>query len=154
MLVSVQVIDLNGNIRVIYSKDINFSYRKCSLDKNLIFISATFQGKNGSKLRISKKISDLIDKKKKSQPSKIKTCGSTFKNPKNDKAWRLIKDSKCAGMSVGDACISDKHCNFFVNKGNAKSQDLENLIHQVKSKVLEKTGINLELEIQIIGEKL
>ena len=57
-------------------------------------------------------------------------------------------------MSVGDACISDKHCNFFVNKGNAKSQDLENLIHQVKSKVLEKTGINLELEIQIIGEKL
>ena len=154
ILVSVQVIDLNGNIRVIYSKDINFSYRKCSLDKNLIFISATFQGKNGSKLRISKKISDLIDKKKKSQPSKIKTCGSTFKNPKNDKAWRLIKDSKCAGMSVGDACISDKHCNFFVNKGNAKSQDLENLIHQVKSKVLEKTGINLELEIQIIGEKL
>ena len=96
----------------------------------------------------------MIDKKKKSQPSKIKTCGSTFKNPKNDKAWRLIKDSKCAGIRVGDACISDKHCNFFVNKGNAKSQDLENLIHQVKSKVLDRTGINLELELQIIGEKL
>ena len=62
-------------------------------------------------------------------------------------------DSGCAGMTVGDACISEKHCNFFVNKGNAKSSDLENLIHQVKSKVFEKTGINLELEIQIVGEK-
>ena len=93
-------------------------------------------------------------KKKKDQPSKIKTCGSTFKNPKNNKAWALIKDSGCAGMQIGDAHISEKHCNFFVNKGNAKSSDLENLILHVKSKVLETTGVNLELEIQIIGEKV
>ena len=90
--------------------------------------------------------------KKKDQPSKIKTCGSTFKNPKNNKAWKLIKDSGCAGMKVGEAYISEKHCNFFVNKGNAKSKDLEHLIHRVKNKVLNKTGINLELELQIIGE--
>ena len=154
ILVSVQVIDLSGNIRVIYSKDINFSYRKCSLDKDLIFISATLQGKKDDKIVIGKKIRDFTDKKKRSQPSKIKTCGSTFKNPKNTKAWRLIKDAHCAGIRVGDAYISDKHCNFFVNKGNAKSKDLENLIHLVKSKVFEKTGINLELEIKIIGEKL
>ena len=137
-----------------YSKDINFSYRKCSLDKDLIFISATLQGKKDDKIVIGKKIRDFTDKKKRSQPSKIKTCGSTFKNPKNTKAWRLIKDAHCAGIRVGDAYISDKHCNFFVNKGNAKSKDLENLIHLVKSKVFEKTGINLELEIKIIGEKL
>ena len=97
---------------------------------------------------------DLIERKKKDQPSKIKTCGSTFKNPLNNKAWKLIKDSGCAGMNIGDAHISQKHCNFFVNKGNAKSSDLENLIYKVKSEVLKKTGINLELELQIIGEQL
>ena len=68
----------------------------------------------------------------------IKTCGSTFKNPNEQKAWKLIKDSGCAGMIVGDAYISKKHCNFFVNKGNAKSSDLENLINKVKSEVLKK----------------
>ena len=88
------------------------------------------------------------------QPSKIKTCGSTFKNPENEKAWKLIKDSGCTGMKVGDAQMSEKHCNFFVNNGNAKSEDLEKLIYQVKNKVLDKTGTNLELELQIIGEKL
>ena len=95
-----------------------------------------------------------MNEKKKDQPSKIKTCGSTFKNPKNNKAWKLIKDSGCAGMKSGRAHISEKHCNFFVNKGNAKSQDLENLIYQVESEVLNKTGIKLELELEIIGEKL
>ena len=99
-------------------------------------------------------MNDLIERKKKEQPSKIKTCGSTFKNPDNNKAWKLIKDSGCAGMSLGDAYISEKHCNFFVNRGNAKSEHLENLINQVKEQVLNKTGINLELELQIIGEKL
>ena len=105
-------------------------------------------------LILKKKIDNLVKRKKRDQPSKIKTCGSTFKNPQKNKAWSLIKDSGCAGMKIGDAYISEKHCNFFVNKGNAKSQDLENLIHKVKSKVLDKTGIKLELELEIIGEKL
>jgi len=153
ILVSVQVMNFDGKMKIIKSSDIKFSYRKCSLEDNLIFISATFKGINDNKQNIQKKMNKLIDQKKKDQPSKIKTCGSTFKNPENNKAWKLIMDSGCAGMTVGDACISEKHCNFFVNKGNAKSSDLENLINQVKSKVFEKTGINLELEIQIIGEK-
>ena len=96
----------------------------------------------------------LHKKKKKDQPSRIKTCGSTFKNPESNKAWKLIQNAGCAGMSFGDAYISEKHCNFFVNKGNAKSSDLENLIYKVKNKVLKESGINLELELQIIGEKL
>ena len=154
ILLSVQAMDLSGNIRVIYSPNIKFSYRDCNLDSNLIFISATFRGKKGNKQNIEKKINNLVERKKKDQPSKIKTCGSTFKNPKNNKAWKLIKDSGCAGMKSGNAHISEKHCNFFVNEGNAKSSDLENLIHQVKSKVLNKTGIDLELELQIIGEKV
>jgi len=154
ILASVQVMDLDGRVKVIPSSDIKFSYRNCELDNSLIFISATFKGKNDSNLNIRKKINNLIERKKKDQPSKIKTCGSTFKNPTNNKAWSLIKNSGCAGMMVGDAHISGKHCNFFVNKGNAKSEDLENLINQVKNKVFDKTGIKLELELEIIGKKL
>ena len=154
ILVSVQVMDLSGKIRVIHFSNIKFSYRGCDLDNSLIFISATFKGKNENNINIKKKIDNLVERKKIDQPSKIKTCGSTFKNPQKNKAWSLIKDSGCAGMKIGDAYISEKHCNFFVNKGNAKSQDLENLIHKVESKVLNKTGIKLELELEIIGEKL
>ena len=88
-----------------------------------------------------------------SQPSQIKTCGSTFKNLSNDKkAWKLIKDSGCEDLREGDAVLSKKHCNFFVNNGKAKSTDIENLIKKVKKTVNEKTGVNLELEIKIIGE--
>jgi len=153
-LISVQAMDFNGRMKVIYSQDIKFSYRGCSLDNNLIFISATFRGKRENKINIEKRMNNLIERKKKDQPSRIKTCGSTFKNPDNNKAWKLVKDSGCAGMSLGDAYISEKHCNFFVNRGNAKSEDLENLISKVKDQVFSKTGINLELELQIIGEKL
>jgi len=153
ILVSLQVMDFEGRVKIIRSSDINFSYRGCDLDSNLIFISATFEGKYEKKINIEEKINNLVEKKKNDQPSKIKTCGSTFKNPQNNKAWLLIKDSGCAGLKVGDAYISEKHCNFFVNKGNAKSEELENLINLVKSKVFKKTGIKLELELQIIGEK-
>ena len=153
ILISAQVMDLNGRIRVIYSSDIKFGYRECNLDNNLIFISATFQGKKDSKINIKKKMNDLIERKKNDQPSKIKTCGSTFKNPENQKAWKLIKDSGCSGLKIGDAQISEKHCNFFVNKGNAKSKDLENLINQVRVRVLDKTGIDLKLELKIIGNE-
>jgi len=154
ILVSVQVMDLSGKVRVIYSSNIKFFYRGCDLDNSLIFISATFKGKNENNINIKKKIDNLVKQKKQDQPSKIKTCGSTFKNPQSNKAWSLIKDSECAGMEVGDAYISEKHCNFFVNRGKARSQDLENLIHKVENKVLNKTGIKLELELEIIGEKL
>ena len=154
ILISVQVMDFDGNVKAIQSSDIKFYYRGSSLDNNLIIISATFKGKKDNNLNVQQKINSFMKEKKNTQPSKIKTCGSTFKNPENQKAWKLIKDSGCAGMAVGDAQISEKHCNFFVNKGNAKSRDLEQLINQVQSKVLEKTGINLELELQIIGKKL
>ena len=154
IIVSVQAMDLYGKMKVIYSKDINFSYRNCNLDENLIFISATLKGKNEEMIKIKNKIDKLKIQKEKTQPSRIKTCGSTFKNPPNKKAWELIKISGCAGMKIGDAYISEKHCNFFVNNGKARSDDLEKLINQAKSKVLEKTGVNLELELQIIGKKI
>jgi len=154
IVVSIQVMDFTGKMRVIYSNDIKFFYRGCNLSEDLIFISATLKGKKSNKVNIKKKMDKLIVQKKKSQPEKIKTCGSTFKNPENNKAWKLIKESGCAGMREGDAYISEKHCNFFVNKGNASSNDIENLINNVKKKVLEKTGINLDLEVKIIGKKI
>ncbi len=154
ILVSVQAMDMEGKIRVVNSSDIKFSYRKCNMKKDLIFVSATLLGKNDNSKSIEKKINELVERKKIDQPSKIKTCGSTFKNPEKNKAWSLIKESGCAGMSVGDACISQKHCNFFVNKGKARSKDLEDLIKKVKNAVLNKTGIELELELEIIGENL
>ena len=96
----------------------------------------------------------MLEQKKLSQPSQIKTCGSTFKNLNNEKkAWQLIKETVCDKFFEGDAVISKKHCNFFVNNGNAKSSDIEKLINKVKKTVNDKTGINLELEIKIIGEK-
>ena len=95
----------------------------------------------------------LINKKKEDQPSKIKTCGSTFKNPGNKKAWELIKLSDCSNLSVGGARLSEQHCNFFLNNGKAKSSDIEILIEEVRNKVFLKTGVKLDLEIKIIGKK-
>ena len=99
---------------------------------------------------------ELSTIKKKSQPSRIKTCGSTFKNPTSQtqkKAWELIKEAQCDNMKIGGATISEKHSNFFVNQGSATSNDMENLINIVREKVFNITGIKLELELQIIGEK-
>ena len=95
----------------------------------------------------------LKQKKDKSQPTRIKTSGSTFKNPidqSDKKVWQLIKDSVPLDTSFGDASISEKHCNFFVNKGNAKFEDMKNLIEYVSKNVLEKTGVKLETEIKIL----
>ena len=95
----------------------------------------------------------LFKKKKETQPSQIKTGGSTFKNKNGKKAWVLIKESGCDKLYIGDAKISEKHCNFFINKGKAKSADIEKLINQVKKEVKIKTGESLELEIKIIGNE-
>ena len=154
ILISIKAIDKNKLTEIeIKKEDIKFSYRGSNLSENLIFISAKFKGSFDKKNKIEKKQLALIEKKKKSQPSQIKTCGSTFKNiSKDKKAWMLIKEAGCNDLKEGDAMISPKHCNFFVNDGNAKSSDIENLINKVKKKVYEKTGANLELEIKIIGE--
>ena len=154
ILVSIEVIDIKDLIvKEIEFRDIKFLYRGTNLAKNLIIVSAKFKGLPSNKNKIEKKQSELIEKKKLTQPSQIKTCGSTFKNINKDKkAWMLIKEAGCENFEEGDAIISKKHCNFFVNKGNAKSTDIENLIKKVKNTVLSKTGVDLKLEIKIIGE--
>ena len=154
ILISIRAVDKKNCKEIeLKKKDINFVYRGNNLSKDLIIISAKLKGSLDKKEKIEKRQSDLVQRKKLSQPSQIKTCGSTFKNiSKEKKAWMLIKESGCENYEEGDAVISKKHCNFFINKGKAKSSDIENLIEKVKNKVYEKTKINLELEIKIVGE--
>ena len=151
ILHSIKAIDAHGNEKDISASEIEFYYRGSSLDQNLIIISVKLQGKVCLKDKIQNKQKILIEKKKNSQPSQIKTCGSTFKNTKNKKAWELIKESDCQNLQIGNAKISDKHCNFFVNDGKATAKELEDLINKVKETVYLKTKTKLELEIKIIG---
>ena len=154
VLVSIKAIDINEcKEKVINREEIEFFYRGSNLSKNLIITSVILEGKVDKQEIIAKKQSEMINKKKLSQPSQIKTCGSTFKNLNNEKkAWQLIKETGCEDLREGDATISKKHCNFFVNNGKAKSSDIEKLINKVKKRVSEKAGVDLELEIKIIGE--
>ena len=153
VLLSVQVMDFNGRVYTINSKDINFDYRKTNLPKNLIFLSASFKTVKGNRDEIIENISKLKNKKENSQPLRVKTGGSTFKNPKNQtdkKVWELIKESVDKKVSFGDARISDKHSNFFINTKNASFENMNDLINFVKKKVKDKTGISLELELEIV----
>ncbi len=153
IILSVQVIDFDGNIRSIPSSKISFNYRESDLDKDIIFLSATFKTNKGDKKNIDHLMNNLKEKKNLSQPSKIKTGGSTFKNPKNQtdkKVWQLIKSCIPDQIRFGDAIISDKHSNFFENKKNASYSDMMSLIEYVKKKVKEDTGINLSLEIILV----
>jgi len=153
ILLSVQAIDKAGNIKTILSKDIKFEYRNNNLPDDLIFLSASFKGTKGSSTKINDKMNKLKIEKEKNQPTKIRTSGSTFKNPllqTEKKVWELIKESIPLDTNFGDAHISDKHCNFFVNKGNATFEDMTKLINFVTENVFKKTGIRLEKEIKIL----
>ena len=155
VVLSVTVIDMNGEIKIISNKDINFSYRHSSLTKNQIITNIEMKGsflENQKKLEIMK---NLKDKKDTEQPQKIKTGGSTFKNPKNSdkKAWQLIKESGCADLRVGRIKLSNLHCNFLENLDKASSEDAENLIEKIKKEVFKKTNVNLELELEVVGKK-
>jgi len=153
ILISIQAIDKKGTVITIPSKDIKFAYRKSDLSDDLIFLSASFKGIKKKPEIIKKEIDRIKFEKDKNQPSKIKTSGSTFKNPISQterKVWELIKESVPLNQNFGDAYISEKHCNFFVNKGNATFKDMNKLINFVSKKVYEKTGISLEKEIKIL----
>ena len=153
IVLSVQAIDYKGNIITIPSKKIKFNYRESDLSNDLLFLSASFRGKKSNIQDISNKIQKFKKEKETSQPSKIKTGGSTFKNPINytkHKVWELIKQSVPENTKFGDAFISSHHANFFVNKKEAKFHDMMMLIDYVKEQVKQKFNISLELEIKII----
>ena len=153
ILLSIQAVDKSGNVITIPSKDIKFEYRKNNLSEDLIFLSASFKGTKSNNAKIIDQINKFKLEKEKNQPTKIKTSGSTFKNPVSQtqrKVWELIKESVPLDKSFGDACISKKHCNFFINKKNASFDDMKKLIEFVETNVEKKTGIKLEKEIKIL----
>ena len=154
VLLSVQVMDLNGNVHTINSKNIRFDYRQTDLPKNLIFLSASFKTTKKDKTQIEENINKLKEKKQNSQPLRVKTGGSTFKNPQNSikkKVWELIRENVDSQISFGDAKISEKHSNFFINSNNASFKNMYDLINFVKKRVKESTGVSLELELEIVN---
>ena len=153
ILLSIQAIDNKGNLITIPSKKINFEYRNNDISEDLIFLSASFKGIKSDAQKINREIFKMKAEKEKNQPTKIKTSGSTFKNPVNQtnkKVWELIRESVSKDTKFGDACISKKHLNFFVNSGNATFKDMKKLIDFVSQKVFEKTGVKLDKEIKIL----
>lgn len=155
IVLSISVIDMNGEIKIINNKDINFSYRKSSLTKNQIITNIEMKGSFLKKEKVIEIMRNLKNKKDFEQPQKIKTGGSTFKNPRDSdkKAWELIKESGCADLRVGGIKLSKLHCNFLENLDGATSEDAENLIENIKQQVFKKTNINLELELEVVGKK-
>ena len=153
ILISIQAITKSGQVITIPVKEVNFKYRDSKLSDDLIFLSASFKGFKKNLNLIENEMIELKKKKELAQPTRIKTSGSTFKNPLDQtdkKVWQLIKESVPVEKSFGDACISKKHCNFFVNKGDAKFEDMKRLIEFVSESVLKKTGVKLETEIKIL----
>ena len=155
VVLSISVIDMNGEIKIINNKNISFSYRHSSLTKNQIITNIEMKGSFLEKQKVLEIMKNLKNKKDTEQPQKIKTGGSTFKNPNNSdkKAWQLIKESGCADLKVGGIKLSNLHCNFLENLDKASSDDAENLIQNIQREVFKKTNINLELELEVVGTK-
>lgn len=151
ILVSVRLIDGNGSIQEISPQSDFFKYRKNALPDDWIFIGATFKGTPETPEKIQEKMNDFKKKRETNQPTGVKTCGSTFKNPEGLKAWQLIDKAGCRGMKKGDAIMSTKHANFLINQGRATAQDVEDLGEEVRKRVLKKCGVLLEWEVKRIG---
>lgn len=152
VLVEAELVDSQGNINIMTPKDMNYSYRNCGLSQGSIFTRATLQGRMEAPDVIAIRMNEISQKRNATQPVRSRTGGSTFKNPDGFKAWKLIEDAGCRGLSEGGAQISEMHCNFMINTGNATADDLERLGENVRRRVFENSGIMLEWEIKIIGK--
>jgi UDP-N-acetylmuramate dehydrogenase len=118
---------------------------------NFIFTEALFQGEPGDPAKILAEMEDIAAYREEVQPIRSRTGGSTFKNPPGKKAWQLIDAAGCRGLMVGDAKVSEMHCNFLINEGNATGADLEELGETVRARVKETSGVELEWEIKRLG---
>jgi UDP-N-acetylmuramate dehydrogenase len=153
ILIDVKAINNLGEIKTFSNKELQMGYRKIGLSKEWIFYEARFESSKDSKDKITTKMRRIIHLRKEAQPTAVKTGGSTFKNPINKKAWKLIDEAGCRGLQNGDAMISEKHCNFIINLKKSTSQEIEELAQMVQDKVFEKSGIRLDWEIQRVGIK-
>jgi UDP-N-acetylmuramate dehydrogenase len=150
ILVEVRGVDRAGNIRTFSNDDMGFSYRHCSAPEDVIFTTAVFQGRAGSADEIAAEMAAIKEKREASQP-RNRTGGSTFKNPPGKNAWKVIDEAGCRGLKIGDAQVSELHCNFLINLGHATAADIETLGETVRERVRAHSGIVLEWEIKRIG---
>lgn len=153
VLVECEGVSFDGIVRWFKVEDIEADYRHLNIPDDIIITRLWLRGIPNVNYPVHRKIQELLNKRQMSQPLDKRSCGSAFKNPNGMKAWQLIEKAGCRGFKVGDAEISEKHCNFIVNNGHATADDIENLGEQVIQKVFEKTGIKLEWEIIRLGHK-
>jgi len=145
-------VDLNGERHPVKADGVSFSYRYSSIPDDWIVTRIALQGHKEDPKAIAARMADISQSREDSQPVKSRTGGSTFKNPPGAKAWELIDQAGCRGLRIGDAQVSEQHCNFLINLGDATATELEQLGEEVRRRVLETTGVSLEWEIRIIGQ--
>jgi UDP-N-acetylmuramate dehydrogenase len=150
-LIEARGVDRQGRIHVFANADMGYAYRHCGLGEDIIFTQALFQGEPGDRAVIAEEMNKITEAREATQPIKSRTGGSTFKNPPGRKAWQLIDAAGCRGLIVGGAQVSELHCNFLINLGEATAADIETLGETVRQRVKEQSGIDLEWEIKRIG---
>ena len=151
VLTDCDVVLRDGTLQTISNTLLNYTYRHSSLPQGAIVVAARFKGRAGEPSDIQAEMDRISASREASQPLRSKTGGSTFKNPAGHKAWQLVDDAGCRGLTVGGAQVSEKHCNFLLNLGEATSADIEALGEEVRRRVKDKSGVELEWEIQRVG---
>jgi UDP-N-acetylmuramate dehydrogenase len=151
VVVEARAVDRTGDIHVLKVAELCYEYRHCGAPEDFIFTEALFQGEPGEPAKILAEMEDIAAYREEVQPIKSRTGGSTFKNPPGKKAWQLIDAAGCRGLMVGDAKVSEMHCNFLINEGNCTGADLEELGETVRARVKQTSGVELEWEIKRLG---
>ena len=152
VLVEARAVDREGNLHVLSVDDMHYTYRHCGAPEDYIFTQALFQGRSGDPAEINTEMDEIAAYREEAQPIKSRTGGSTFKNPDGNKSWQLIDAAGCRGLAVGDAKVSELHCNFLINEGEASAADLETLGETVRERVKKTSGVELEWEIKRLGK--
>ena len=153
-LVEARAVDRTGRIHVLSNADMDYTYRHCGVPADYIFTQALYRGRRGDPAIIAAEMDKITESREATQPIKSRTGGSTFKNPPGLKAWQLIDAAGCRGLKVGNAQVSEMHCNFLINLGDVVAADIETLGETVRRRVKEASGVDLEWEIERIGVPL
>jgi UDP-N-acetylmuramate dehydrogenase len=151
VLVEARTVDRGGRVRVLANAEMQFGYRHCGASEDYIFTQALFAGEPGDPSHIAAEMNKITEAREATQPVKSRTGGSTFKNPPGRRAWQLIDAAGCRGLQIGDAQVSEMHCNFLINRGTATAAEIEQLGETVRQRVEQHSGVKLEWEIKRIG---
>ncbi|MCL4163037.1 UNVERIFIED_CONTAM: hypothetical protein GTU68_060642 [Idotea baltica] len=151
---SAMIVDRLGKLHELSCDDMGFSYRHTEVPDDVIFLQAVFKGMPGDVKQIKTRMDEIGDAREESQPLRTRTGGSTFKNPEGQSAWKLIDGAGCRGLKVGGAQVSEKHCNFLINEGDATANDIEVLGEEVRRRVMNNSGVKLNWEIKRVGRSL